>query len=390
MKFMFNEEFRLENPIRWAMVGGGRGSEIGHSHRAAAARDNLFKLVAGAFDIDPARGQDLGKNLELDPARCYPDYQTMFTEEAKRSDGIQAVSIATPNSTHFAISMAALEAGLHVICEKPVSFTTAEAEKLKVMAEQKNRVFAVMYGYTGFPMIHQAKKMVENGELGDLRMVTMQFAHGFNSGNDSPGVSWRMNPEISGPTFVLGDLGTHTFYLAELITGLEVEKLCCTRQSFVESRAPLEDNAQVLINFKGGAVGTLWASAINAGSMHQQKIRVIGSKASIEWWDEFPNQLRFEIQGKPVQILERGMDYLYNEFSGVNCSRIGGGHSEGFFESWANLYHRYAVAITAKDQKEPVASEQVWYPDINAGINGVRMLECCVESTENDNRWVTF
>ena len=387
--FMFNEEFRLKNPIRWGMVGGGRGSEIGHSHRAAASRDNLFQLLAGAFDIDPIRGQDFGQNLGLESERCYPDYQTLFAEEAKRTDGIQAVSIATPNSTHFTISMAALEAGIHVICEKPVSFTVAEAKELKETAELKNCIFAVMYGYTGFPMIHQARKMVEKGELGDIRMVAMQFAHGFNSGDDSPGASWRMNPEISGPTFVLGDLGTHTFYLGELITGLKVDKLCCSRQSFVKSRAPLEDNAHVMMNFEGGAVGTLWASAVNAGSMHQQKIRVTGSKASIEWWDEYPNQLRYEIQGKPAQILERGMGYLHNESSAVSCNRIGGGHGEGFFESWANLYHRYALAIEAK-QKDEITPNQPWYPDIDAGINGVRLLECCVESTDNDNKWVKF
>lgn len=395
---MFNEEHNLA-PLRWAMVGGGRGSEIGHPHRAAARRDGLFQLVAGAFDLDSERGRDFGSKLGLDPARCYPDYASMFAAEAQRSDGIQAVSIATPNSTHHAISFAALKAGLHVICEKPVSFTVAEAEELKVEAQARGLVFGVMYGYSGYQMLHQARAMVQGGELGQVRVVNMQFAHGFHSQpveQSSSGAKWRTTPAVSGPTYVLGDIGTHIFYTGQFITGLKVKRLMCHRQSFVTSRAPLEDNAQVMLEYQGGAVGSLWASAVNAGSMHQQKIRVVGEKASIEWWDEYPNQLRYEVQGEPVRILERGMGYLAVEDAGVSCNRIGGGHAEGFFESWANLYHRYALAIhdaEARRQNPELAGsaeDSLWYPDIDAGIEGVRLLECCVESADNDSPWVAF
>lgn len=388
---MFNEEKRFEQPIRWAMVGGGRGSEIGYAHRAAARRDGLFQLVAGAFDLDPERCRDFGVHLGLDPERCYADYQAMFSAEARRVDGIQAVSVATPNGTHYAISKAALEAGLHVICEKPVTFSVAEAEDLKRCARERNLVFGVMYGYTGFQMLHQAREMVQRGELGQVRIVNMQFAHGFHNQaveQNSPGAKWRMNPEVSGPTYVLGDLGTHIFYAAQLVTGLEVERLCCHRQSFIASRAPLEDNAHVMLQFKGGAVGTLWASAVNAGSMHQQKIRIVGEKASLEWWDEYPNQLRYEVQGEPARVLERGMGYLHADSEAISCNRIGGGHAEGFFESWANIYHRFAMVMHAASRGE--ALPELWYPDIDAGIDGVRLLECCVESAENDARWVNF
>nr|WP_298249457.1 Gfo/Idh/MocA family oxidoreductase [uncultured Halomonas sp.] len=395
---MFNEEHNLV-PLRWAMVGGGRGSEIGHAHRAAAHRDGLFQLVAGAFDLDADRGRAFGSNLGLDPDRCYADYATMFAAETQRPDGIQAVSIATPNSTHYAISLAALRAGLHVICEKPVTFTVAEAEELRVEAQARGRVFGVMYGYSGFQMLHQARAMVQSGELGQVRVVNMQFAHGFHSQpveQASSGAKWRTSPSVSGSTYVLGDLGTHIFHAGQYITGLKVERLMCHRQSFVASRAPLEDNAQVMLQYKSGAVGSLWASAVNAGSMHQQKIRVVGEKASIEWWDEYPNQLRYEVQGEPVRILERGMGYLAAEDAGVSCNRIGGGHAEGFFESWANIYHRYALAMhDAEARQQGTASvddtqSNVWYPDIDSGIEGVRLLECCVESADNDSRWVTF
>lgn len=390
---MFNEERHLKHPIRWGLVGGGRGSEIGYAHRAAAARDRLFTFVAGAMDVDPERCRDFGVNLGLAPSRCYPDYKTMFSAEVRRDDGIQAVSIATPNATHYEIAKAALEANLHVICEKPVTFNVSEAEELKALAEEKNRMFAVMYGYTGHQMIHQAREMIKRGDIGDIRVVNMQFAHGFHNievEKHNPGAKWRMNPEVSGPSFILGDCGTHAFYLAGLITGLKVKSLMCSRQSFVASRAPLEDNAHVVFNFEGGAVGTLWASAINAGSMHQQKIRIVGEKASLEWWDEYPNQLRYEVQGEPVRILERGMSYLYSENPAIGANRIGGGHAEGFFESWANLYHRFALAIDAIECGDAAFLEDHWYPDINAGIDGVRWVNACVRSADDGAKWVDY
>ncbi|MCQ1061369.1 Gfo/Idh/MocA family oxidoreductase, partial [Photobacterium sp. ZSDE20] len=379
---MFNEERHFDQPIRWAMVGGGRGSQIGYSHRNAAQRDGLFKLVAGAFDLDPERCRDFGNNLGLDSDRCYANYQEMFEQEAQREDGIQAVSIATPNSTHYAICKAALEANLHVVCEKPITFTTEEAEELKEIAAKNNRVIGVMYGYSGFPMVQQAREMVQRGDLGEIRVINMQFAHGFHNEEyelNDPGLKWRVSPEVSGPTYVLGDIGTHAFYLCEVMTGLEVDRLSCMRQSFIKSRTPLEDNAHVMMEFKGGAVGTLWASAVNSGSMHQQKIRIVGSKASIEWWDEQPNQLRYEVQGEPSRLLERGMGYLHQDAPGVASNRVGGGHAEGYFESWANLYHRFALAFDAADRDDQETLAGIWFPGIDAGIEGVRLCEKCVE-----------
>jgi len=391
---MFNEEQRFDQPIRWAMVGGGRGSQIGSIHRASALRDGLFQLVAGAFDINPERGKEFGINLGVDPSRCYVDYKEMFEEESQRDDGIQAVTIATPNKFHYQMAKAALLSGLHIVCEKPLCFKSSEAEELKAIAKQRNLVICVTYGYTGYPMVHQARKMIENGELGEIRIINTQFAHGFHSAEvekDDPGTKWRVTPEISGPTYVLGDIGTHALYLAEtMIPGLEIKNLLCSRQSFVASRAPLEDNATVLMNFTNNAVGTLWCSAVNAGSIHQQKIRIIGSKASIEWWDEHPNQLKYEIQGEPAQILDRGMGYLHNEDPAVASNRIGAGHAEGLFESWANLYHRFGLAMQAKIVDDDSLAENLWYPGIDAGINGVKFLEKCVESADNGSVWVDY
>ncbi|MGB0662483.1 MAG: Gfo/Idh/MocA family protein [Pontibacterium sp.] len=385
-------EKKTQRSLRWAMVGGGRGSQIGYIHRSAALRDNYFTLVAGAFDLDPARGKDFGESLGVAPERCYESYQALFTGEQQRDDGIEAVSIATPNSTHFAIAKAALEAGVHVICEKPLCFTTQEALELKTLAEQKGLMVGVTYGYAGHQAIEQARQMIANGDLGEVRIINMQFAHGFHSEaveENNPAAKWRMDPSVAGPSYVLGDVGTHPLYLSEvMLPDFKIKRLLCTRQSFIKSRAPLEDNATTLMEYTNGAVATVWSSAVNAGSMHGQKIRVIGSKASIEWWDEHPNQLTYEVQGQPSQVLERGMGYLYEQ--ALAEDRIGGGHPEGLFEAWSNLYARFAVVIEAYQQGEQEAVSDLWYPDIDAGVEGVRWVENCVRSADQGGEWVDY
>ena len=386
---MINGAKILPAPIRWAMVGGGQGSQIGYIHRSAALRDGVFQLVAGAFDIDPVRGRDFGASLGLDPQRCYPDYATMFAAESARVDGIQAVSVATPNGTHYAICKAALEAGLHVVCEKPLCFTTEEAEKLRALAASQGRIVGVTYGYAGHQLIEQAREMIAAGELGEIRIVQMQFAHGFHSEAveaANPATKWRVDPKMAGPSYVLGDVGTHPLYLSEvMLPQLRIKRLLCTRQSFVRSRAPLEDNAFTLMEYDNGAVGQVWSCAVNAGSMHGQKIRVIGSRASLEWWDERPNQLSFEVQGQPARILERGMGYLHP--AALADDRIGAGHPEGLFEAWSNLYRRYALAMDAADRGQPAPER---YPDIDAGVEGVRWVEHCVRSADAGAVWVDY
>lgn len=378
--------------IPWAMVGGGSGSQIGYIHRSAALRDGTFQLVAGAFDIDAERGRTFGQSLGLQADRCYGDYATLFAAEAKRTDGIRAVSIATPNGTHFAISKAAMEAGIHVVCEKPLCFTTAEAEELLAISRKHKRIVGVTYGYAGHQLIEQARAMIARGDLGDIRIVQMQFAHGFHNEAveaANPAARWRMDPKFAGPSYVLGDVGTHPLYLSEvMLPDLKIERLMCSRQSFVKSRAPLEDNAFTIMQYQGGAMGYVWSCAVNAGSMHGQKIRVIGAKASLEWWDERPNQMSYEIQGQPAQILERGMGYLHPD--ALHDDRIGAGHPEGLFEAWSNLYYRFALAMDATDRGDTAQLATLRYPDIQAGIEGVRWVENCVRSADNGAIWVDY
>lgn len=391
---MINGSKVLDHPIRWAMVGGGKGSQIGYIHRSAALRDNNFKLVAGAFDINPERGIEFAKELGVVPDRAYPDYKTMFAEEAKRKDGIEAVSIATPNVTHYEICKAALEAGLHVVCEKPLCFTTEQAETLVNLAQKKHRVVGVTYGYSGHQMIQQARQMIKHGDLGKVRVINMSFAFGgynWKIENENPAAKWRFDPKKAGPSCALGDVGTHPLFIIEaMIPDLKIDNLMCTKSSFVEGRE-LEDNAFVIMNLSGtehvqkGAQVYCWASTLNCGARHGHKIRVVGSKASLEWDDERPNQMTYEVEGEPVRRLERGYGYLYPEARVED--RIGGGHAEGLFDAWANLYRRFAIAMGNADSSE---YGDFWYPDVKAGANGVKWIEKCVESANKGSSWVNY
>ncbi|MBN1087287.1 Gfo/Idh/MocA family oxidoreductase [Erwinia aphidicola] len=391
---MLNGEKSISRPLRWAMIGGGRLSQVGYKHRSGALRDNTaFQLVAGAFDVDATRGREFGINLGLPAERCYETYGQLLSEEAKREDGVEVVTVATPNGTHFEITKAALNAGIHVICEKPLFFTSVEAQEIKALAAEKGLIVGVTYGFSGHPLLMQMRAMISKGEIGDVRMVELQYTHGFsatdNADKFSDAQKWRVDPKIAGPSFVLGDISTHTFYISQLVLpDMKIKSLLCDRQSFIPSRAPLEDNAMVLMHYENGAVGRMWASAINAGSMDSQSIRVIGSRASLEWSDYNPGELKFEVQGQPNQMLHHGMPYL--DESALADERLGALHTEGLAESWANIYLKFAIAISATQRGDSKTLEALVYPDINAGAEGVRWIENCVRSADSGSGWVNY
>ncbi|MGM9677575.1 MAG: Gfo/Idh/MocA family protein [Butyricicoccus sp.] len=385
---MINGEKIVDQPIRWAMIGGGRGSQIGYIHRSAALRDSNFQLVAGAFDVDPERGKDFGIQCHVAPERCYPDYKTLIAEEAKREDGVQAVSIATPNFTHYEIAKAALEAGLHVYCEKPLCFTTEQAEELEALVKKSGKVMFISYGYCGHQMIEQARQMIARGDLGKIRIINMQFAHGAHNvavEKKNGATAWRVDPKKAGPAYVLGDVGTHMLYLSEaMMPDMKIKRLMCSKQSFVEGRQ-LEDNAMTIQEYDNGAIGYIWSSCVNAGSEFGARFRVVGEKASIAWDVEHPNQLHYEVQGNAQSVMQRGAGYLYSE--ALADDRIGGGHPEGLFESWSNLYTKFAKAIDKTEKGEKI---DFWYPDIHAGVLGVKWVEKCAESGNRGGEWIAF
>lgn len=389
---MINGERKIAAPLRWGMIGGGRTGQVGYKHRTGALRDGTYRLVAGAFDLDAERGRDFGTNLGVDPDRCYADVQALIAGEADREDGVQVVSVATPNFTHYEITRALLNAGIHVICEKPLFFTVAECDEIAALAAKKGLIVGITYGFTGHPLVRQMAAMVASGVLGEIRIVDLQYSHGFNAGDDtnaSEAQKWRTDPAKSGPTFVLGDIGTHLFYLSELVLpDLRIERLLCDRKAFIPSRAPLEDNATVLMHYDNGARGHLWVSSIDAGNMGSQRYRFVGSKASLEWSDSRPDQLLYQVQGEPEQILHHGMPYLAPE--SLAMDRMGALHTEGLGDSWANIYLWIAQAIDAKQRGDEAFLQTHRYPGIQAGTEGVRWLENCVRSAKAGAAWVNY
>jgi predicted dehydrogenase len=390
---MLNGEKAIDRPLRWGMVGGGRTGQVGYKHRTGALRDNTaYKLVCGAFDIDVERGKDFGVQIGVDEERCYPDYNSLIAAEARRHGGVEVVTVATPNHTHYEITKACLEAGLHVICEKPLFFTVKQCEEIERLADQRGLIVGVTYGYSAYPMLLQMRSMVANGLLGEIRIVDLTYIHGFSSGDDanaSEAQRWRTNPKTSGSTFVLGDISTHTYYMSQVILPhMRVTKLLCDRQSFVKSRAPLEDNAYVLFHYDSGAVGRLWCSSVAAGSMEGQTIRIVGSKASLIWREMSPNELWYEVQGEPAQLMSHGMPYL--DKLSLDSDRMGALHTEGLGESWSNIYLRIAQAIDAKNRGDQATLDGLIYPGVKAGADGVRWLENCVRSADAGSVWVDF
>ena len=389
---MINGERTIERPLRWGMIGGGRTGQVGYKHRTGALRDGTYRLLAGAFDLDAARGRDFGVHLGVAEDRCYDDYKALIAGEAGREDGVEVVSIATPNFTHYEITKAALEAGLHVICEKPLFFTMKEAEDIKALAEGEGLIVGVTYGFTGHPLVHQMAAMVKKGMLGEIRIVDMAYTHGFNAGDDTDApeaVVWRTNPKTAGPTFVLGDIGTHLYYLSEIVLGdIRVEKLLCDRKAFIPSRAPLEDHATVLMHYDNGARGRLWVSSVDAGNMGSQRYRFVGSRASVSWSDSHPDQLLYQVQGEPERIMHHGLGYLEEE--GLKYDRMGGLHTEGLGDRWSNIYLWIAEAIDAKTRGDEAFLKTHHYPGIDAGLEGVRFLENCVRSADAGAAWVEY
>ncbi|MCI5076573.1 Gfo/Idh/MocA family oxidoreductase [Oricola sp.] len=389
---MINGERSISRPLRWGMVGGGRTGQVGYKHRTGALRDGTYQLVAGAFDLDAERGRDFGVNLGVSADRCYATYQDLVVGETGREDRVDVVSVATPNFTHYAITKALLEAGFHVICEKPLFFTTSECDEIAELAARKGLIVGVTYGFTGHPIVHQMAAMVKKGMLGEIRIVDLQYTHGFNAGDDtnaSEAQKWRTDPSKSGPTFVLGDIGTHLYYLSEVVLPhMKVERLLCDRKAFIPTRAPLEDHATVLMHYDNGARGRLWVSSVDAGNMGSQRYRFVGSKASVEWSDSRPDQLIYEVQGEPNRIMHHGMPYLEEESLAID--RMGGLHTEGLGDSWSNIYLWIAEAIDAKMRGDEDFLNTHHYPGIEAGTEGVRWLENCVRSADGGAAWVDF
>tara|TARA_R110002020_G_scaffold109430_5_gene253054 strand:+ start:330 stop:1517 length:1188 start_codon:yes stop_codon:yes gene_type:complete len=376
--------------IRLGMVGGGRDAFIGGVHRIASRIDDRYELVAGAFSSTPEKSKASAADLGVSPDRAYGDYVEMAKRESRLKNGIEAVAIVTPNHMHFPVAREFLKRGIHVICDKPLTSTLADARKLAKAAEASGALFVLTHNYTGYPMIRQARDMVARGDLGKIRLVQVEYAQDWLTENlEQTGqkqAGWRTDPDRSGLGGSTGDIGTHAFNLASFVSGLKLEELCADLDAFVEGRR-VDDNGHVLMRFEGGAKGMLWCSQVAPGNENALKLRVYGEKGGIEWAQEDPNYLWYTPLGEPKRLLTRNGAGATE--AGKRVSRIPGGHPEGYLEGFANIYTEAAQAIRAMQAGKPVPPE-VYFPGIEEGLAGVAFVAGCVDSSRRGASWVKF
>jgi len=373
----------LGRKIRYGMVGGGPGAFIGAVHRKAAALDGEIELVAGAFSSDPDKSRQQGEELLLDSRRVYSSYQEMAEQESLLPDGerIDFVSIVTPNHVHFEVAKAFIEAGFHVICDKPMTNTVEDAESLCKLVSEYGAVFALTHNYTGYPMVKQARELVRNGELGDIRKVVVEYPQGWLAtlleAEGAKQAVWRTDPNQAGVSSCIGDIGSHAENLARYITELEIEEICADLTTFVPGRQ-LEDDGNLLVHYKGGARGILYASQISVGEENDINIRVYGTKASLKWRQENPNYLSVKYPDGPEHVYKRGNDYL-SEIA-IHNSRIPFGHPEAFIEAFANIYVNASRTIAAKIAGYDLGTFDSDFPTVQDGAIGVHFIHKAVES----------
>jgi predicted dehydrogenase len=385
---------KLNRKLRMGMIGGGRGAFIGSVHRMAARLDGEIDLVAGCFSADPAKSRASGEDLFLDPARVYGTYEEMAAKEAAlpADQRIDFVSIVTRNNTHYAVAKTFLEAGFHVICDKPLCFSLKEGRKLREVVQKTGKVFALTHNYTGYPMVKEARQWVRSGKLGDLMKVVVEYPQGYaitalESGTISKIANWRMDPSVSGVSNCMGDIGTHAHNLARYITGLEVEEICAELSTFIPGRL-LDDDGNCLVRFNKGVKGILFASQISSGDENQLNIRVYGTKGSLEWHQEDPNELIFKKADAPKVIHRRGNNYLSEAAQGA--TRTPFAHPEGFIEAFANIYRAAAVAIADSIEGRKAPKGGYDFPTVDDGLAGMAFIETAVKSGKAGAKWVKF
>ncbi len=375
------------NKLNWGMIGGGEGSQIGPAHRIGAALDGLYTMAAGALDADAAKGRAYAIRLGIPPDRAYGDWREMLAGERGRADRVDLVTVATPNATHYEITKAFLEAGINVLCEKPMTVTVDEAEDIAATAARAGAICAVNYGYSGYALVRHMRAMVARGDLGKVRLIKAEFAHGFHADAadaDNPRVRWRYDPAQAGISAQFADCGIHALHMASFIAGQEALELTADFASCLESRA-LEDDAMVSLRMDGGAIVRLWTSSVAIGRMHGLNIQVFGEKGGLRWAQEWPNQLYWTPLNGRTQTLERGAPDLSPQ--AARASRVTIGHAEGMPLAFANIYTDLAEAITARKEgraPDPLACD---YPKAVDGLRSVAAIKAAVDSARSGGTW---
>ena len=373
--------------LNWGMIGGGEGSQIGPAHRISAALDGLYTFAAGALDVDAAKGRDYAMRLGIAKERAYGNWRDMLAGERDRKDRIGLVTVATPNSTHYEITKAFLEAGINVLCEKPMTITVEQAEDIVATAQRSSSICAVNYGYSGYAMVRHMRAMVKRGDLGKVRLIKAEFAHGFHADAadaDNPRVRWRYDPAMAGISAQFADCGIHALHMASFVAGQEARELSADFVSCLESRT-LEDDAMVSFRMDGGAVLRLWTSSVAIGRMHGLNIQVFGEKGGMRWAQEWPNQLYWTPLNGRTQIMERGGPDLSPEAD--RASRVTIGHAEGMPLAFANIYSDLAEVITAKNQGRAPSPLAMHYPKAVDGLRSIAAIKAAVDSAAAGGQW---
>ena len=380
--------------LRYAMVGGGRGAFIGAVHRRAAGFHGTMELVAGALASDPEKARLSGQDLGLAPDRNHGDWQSLLNDELKRpaSERIHFVSIVTPNHMHFPVAKAFTEAGIHVVCDKPLVHTSAQAEELSQLSRKRDTVFGVTYNYTGYPLVRHAREMVRSGKLGQIRKVLVEYHQDWLSSlleadEANKQAVWRTDPARSGIAGAIGDIGSHSENLVSTVTGLELDSICADLTTFVPGRK-LDDDGNLLLRFTSGAKGLLSVSQIAIGAENDLRLRVWGTEGAITWHQEDPNMLIFDPLGGPRQILRRAAPYLADAAKRVTF--LPAGHPEAFMEAFGNIYLGVGEAIRSKLEGRPLAALEGDFPTLVDGARGVRFIERTVASVQSGEKWLKF
>lgn len=388
----------MKRKLRMGMVGGGKDAFIGAVHRIAAFMDGKIELVCGAFSVDPIVSQESGRELFLPEDRIYPDYKTMIEQESYLPEGerMDFLTIVTPNFLHFLPAKLALENGFDVVVEKPIGVSLEEAQELQKIVERTGRTLALTHTYSGYPMVKQARAMVQEDHFGKVRKIVVEYPQGWLSRltdkEKSGGTEWRADPTKSGKSLVMGDIGTHAAHLAEYITGLRITELCADLTTFVEGRS-LDDDGSVLLRFDNGAKGVLIASQVSAGEENAVRIRIYGEKGGLEWANEDPNNLIVKMLDQPRQLYRTGnaytAPYTMSSFTTHN-TRIPSGHPEGLLEAFANIYRNFALTVSAKKEGLNPSPEESDFPTVADGVRGMAFIDTVVKSNASTEKWTKF
>ena len=383
----------MNRKLRMGMIGGGNDAFIGAIHRLAANMDGKIELVCGALSINKDIAIESGKSLFLAPERTYTSYDEMLEKEAALPEDVRIdfVTIVTPNFAHFAPAMMALEKGFHVVIEKPITLSLEEAIALDQKVKETGLVLCLTHTYTGYPMVKEARNLIQSGKIGKVRKVYVEYRQGWLSRlserEGNAGAAWRTDAKKSGKSGVMGDIGTHAFNLAEYISGLEVAELCANLNVVVENRA-LDDDGAVLLKFNSGASGVLIATQVAAGEENNLSIRIYGELGGIEWHQQEPNSLLLKWYDKPMETLRAGSGYL-SDIGRHNC-RTPGGHPEGYLEAFANIYRNFSLTLAARINGTSVNADVVEFPSVKEGIRGMAFIENVVKSNESSEKWVKY